>query len=171
MSWGTHNIKLCAVSEKIWSWMKFFYEHNLRPVQALNCLITVNKIIIIIIIIKIKQYCMVQDIWKAGSHSACQTVACFLCGIPKLITVLTKARHWALSVSRIQFAPSIRISLRSTLKLFFHLPLDLSRGVLPSDLQNRTLFQAHSCYMSRPPHPPWFNDPNNIRWKEYKAPF
>jgi hypothetical protein len=23
----------------------------------------------------------------------------------------------------------------------------------------------HACYMSRPPHPPWFNCPNNIRWR------
>jgi hypothetical protein len=23
----------------------------------------------------------------------------------------------------------------------------------------------HACHMSRPPHPPWFNHPNNIRWR------
>jgi hypothetical protein len=23
----------------------------------------------------------------------------------------------------------------------------------------------HARYMSRPPHPPWFNHPNNIRWR------
>jgi hypothetical protein len=23
----------------------------------------------------------------------------------------------------------------------------------------------HACYMSRPPHSPWFNHPNNIRWR------
>jgi hypothetical protein len=22
----------------------------------------------------------------------------------------------------------------------------------------------HACHMSSPPHPPWFNHPNNIRW-------
>jgi hypothetical protein len=39
-----------------------------------------------------------QDIiWKADCHSACQTVACFLYGTPRFITVFTKARHWTLS--------------------------------------------------------------------------
>jgi hypothetical protein len=23
----------------------------------------------------------------------------------------------------------------------------------------------HACYMSHPPHPPWFNHPNNIQWR------
>jgi hypothetical protein len=23
----------------------------------------------------------------------------------------------------------------------------------------------HACHMSRPPHPPWFNHPNNIMWR------
>jgi hypothetical protein len=23
----------------------------------------------------------------------------------------------------------------------------------------------HACHMSRPPHPPWFRHPNNIRWR------
>jgi hypothetical protein len=23
----------------------------------------------------------------------------------------------------------------------------------------------HACHMSRQPHPPWFNHPNNIRWR------
>jgi hypothetical protein len=22
----------------------------------------------------------------------------------------------------------------------------------------------HACHMSSPPHPPWFNHPNNIQW-------
>jgi hypothetical protein len=41
---------------------------------------------------------MVQDIlWKTDSHSACQTIACFLYGTRRFIDVLTKARHWILS--------------------------------------------------------------------------
>jgi hypothetical protein len=41
---------------------------------------------------------MVQDILlKADSHSACQKIACFLCGIRRFITVLTKPRHRTLS--------------------------------------------------------------------------
>jgi hypothetical protein len=23
----------------------------------------------------------------------------------------------------------------------------------------------HACHMSSPPHPPWFNHPNNVRWR------
>jgi hypothetical protein len=43
-------------------------------------------------------YPIVQDItWKADSHSACQTTACFIYGTRRFITVLTKARHWTLS--------------------------------------------------------------------------
>jgi hypothetical protein len=63
-------------------------------------------------------YYMVRDIlWKADSHSACQTVAWFLYGTRRFITVFTEARHWTLSwASRIQFASSIPISLRSILR-------------------------------------------------------
>jgi hypothetical protein len=40
---------------------------------------------------------MVQDIlWKADSHSACQTIAHFIYGIWRFITMLTKAHHWNL---------------------------------------------------------------------------
>jgi hypothetical protein len=47
---------------------------------------------------------MVQDIlWKADSHSACQTVVCFLYGTQRFITMLIKALHLTLSwASRIQ---------------------------------------------------------------------
>jgi hypothetical protein len=48
--------------------------------------------------------------WKADSHSACQTIACFLYVTRGFITVLTEARHLTLSwASQIQFAPSIPI--------------------------------------------------------------
>jgi hypothetical protein len=41
---------------------------------------------------------MVQDILrKADSHSACQTIVCFLYGTRRFITVLTKACHRTLS--------------------------------------------------------------------------
>jgi len=62
------------------------------------------------------KYSMVQDIlWKVHSYSACQKISYFLYGTRRFITVFTKARHWTLSwASRIQFAPSIPISLRST---------------------------------------------------------
>jgi hypothetical protein len=83
---------------------------------------------------------MVQDIlWKADSHSACQTIACFLYGIRRFITELTKVRHRTLSwASRIQFAPSIPISLRSILMLSSHLRLGLPSGLFLSGLPTKT---------------------------------
>jgi hypothetical protein len=77
---------------------------------------------------------MVQDIiWKANSHSG-QIIACFLYGTRRFITVLTKICLRTLSwVSRIQFAPSILISLRSVLMLSSHLCLCLPSGLSPSD--------------------------------------
>jgi hypothetical protein len=59
---------------------------------------------------------MVQDIVsKADSHSACHKIPCFLYGTRRFITMFTKARHWTLSwASRIQFAPSIPVSVRSS---------------------------------------------------------
>jgi hypothetical protein len=85
-------------------------------------------------------YSVVEDVfWKADSHSACQTIGCFIYGIRRFITVFTKARHrtqsWA---SRIQFAPSIPISLRFILMLPSQLRLGLPSGLLPSGLQTKT---------------------------------
>jgi hypothetical protein len=75
---------------------------------------------------------MVQNIlWKPDSYSAFGTVACFLYGTKMFITVLTKARHRTLSrASRIQFAPSIPISLRSILMISSHLRLGLPTKTL-----------------------------------------
>jgi hypothetical protein len=51
-------------------------------------------------------------------------------GTRRFITVFTKARHWTLSwASRIQFAPSIPISLRSISMLSSHLRLRLPSGL------------------------------------------
>jgi hypothetical protein len=84
---------------------------------------------------------MMQVIWKADSHSACQKISWFLLyGTRRFIAVLTKARHLTLSwASRIQFAPSVPISLRSILMLSSHLRLGLPSGLLPSDLPTKTL--------------------------------
>jgi hypothetical protein len=88
---------------------------------------------------------MVQDIpWKADSHLACQTIACFLYGTLRFITLFTKACHRTLFwVSQIQFAPSIPVSLRPILMLSSHLCLGLPSGLFPSGLQAKTF-----CYTS-----------------------
>jgi hypothetical protein len=85
---------------------------------------------------------MVQNIiWKADCHSVYQKIACFLYETRRFINVFTKARHWTLSwASWIQCAPSIPISLRSSLMLSFHLRLGLPSGLLPSCLPTKTLW-------------------------------
>jgi hypothetical protein len=84
---------------------------------------------------------MVQDIlWKADSHSACQTKAFFFYRTRRFIIVVTKARHWTLSwASRIQFTLSIQISLGSILTLFYHLRLGLPSDLFPSELPIQAL--------------------------------
>jgi hypothetical protein len=114
-------------------------------------------------------YTMVQDmLWKSGSNLACQTTACFLHGTRKFITVLTKARHWTLSwASGTQFALSIPIFLRLILMLSSHLRIGLPSGLLSSGLPTKTVNTSllpYACHMSCPPHRPWFNHLNNIRW-------
>jgi hypothetical protein len=61
-------------------------------------------------------------------------------GTRRFITVFTKVHHWTLSwASRIQFAPSILISPRSSLMLFSHLRLGLPSYLLLSGLPTTTL--------------------------------
>jgi hypothetical protein len=84
---------------------------------------------------------MVQDIiWNAACHSTCRKIFCFLYGTRRFITMLTKVCHWILSwVGRIQFAPSIPISIRSILILSSHLYLCLASGLLLLGLPTKTL--------------------------------
>jgi hypothetical protein len=104
---------------------------------------------------------MVRDIlWKADNHSAFQKIACFLYGTRRFITVFTRVRHWTLSwASRIQFATSVPISLRSIVS-----PVVSSLRV-PQPKPCKHLSHPHACYMSRLSHPPWFSHPNNISWR------
>jgi hypothetical protein len=83
---------------------------------------------------------MVQDIlWKADSHSACQTLT-FLYGTRRFITVLTKAHHRTLSwASQIQFTLLIPIYPQSILMLSSHLHLVLPNSLLLSGLPTKTL--------------------------------
>jgi hypothetical protein len=116
-------------------------------------------------------------LWKTQiSHY--QTTACFLYRTWRLITVLTKVRHWILSwASWIQFTPSIHASLRSILMLSSHLHLGLPSGLFPSgipiEIQNpiNTSPLPHVCHRSHPPHSPWFKHPNNIQWRAQAVEF
>jgi hypothetical protein len=92
---------------------------------------------------------IVQDILcKVDSHSVCQTTACILYGTQKFITVFTKPGHWILfRAIRIQFAPSIPISLTSIIfkfqiSIFIHLSVTLC-------------FQIQIC------------SPKPVNWKSY----
>jgi hypothetical protein len=99
-------------------------------------------------------YYMVQDIlWKVDSYSACKTIA-FLYETRRFITMLNKAHHWTLSwASRIQLAPSIPISVRSSLMLSSHLRLGTYRAEtanIPSS-KSHVLFQMlRSCEIMNP---------------------
>jgi len=67
-------------------------------------------------------------------------ISYFLHGTRRFLNMLTKVHHWPLSwASRIQFAPSNPFFLRSILMSSSHLRLDLSSGILPSDLTTKTL--------------------------------
>jgi hypothetical protein len=80
-------------------------------------------------------------------------------GYRRFITVFTQARHWTLSRPNwIQFVPLITVSLRSILMLSSHLGL-------PNQNPGNTSPLVYACHMSSPPHPPWFNHPNTIRWR------
>jgi hypothetical protein len=63
--------------------------------------------------------------------------------------------------------PSIPLSLRSILMLSSRLCLGLPSGLFLSGHLYKHLSPPlpHACHMSRPPQPPWFNHPNNIRWR------
>jgi hypothetical protein len=85
----------------------------------------------------------------------------------KLIrTVLKWARHRQLSWANwIHSTLPQPISLRSILISSSHLCLGLPSGLLPSGFPTKTLYtflSSHACHMSRPPHSPWLDLPNDI---------
>jgi len=109
-------------------------------------------------------YSMVQD-----SHSACQTIASFLYGIRRLITILTKAHHRTLSwACRIQFALSIPVSSQRSILMLSFLVVSSFRASEPKFCKHFSpsppLYASH---MSSSPHP----HPNNIRWRIQAAKF
>jgi hypothetical protein len=93
---------------------------------------------------------MVQGIIsKAESQSACQKKILLSYGTRRFITTFTKARHWTLYwTNRIQFAPSISISLRSIIMLSSHPRLGLPSGLLPSGLPTKTCKHLHWQYVT-----------------------
>jgi hypothetical protein len=113
---------------------------------------------------------MVQDIvWKADCHSACQKY-------PFLWNPQVHYRvHTSLPLYPIPSQPNPvrpidpyfpKVNLNVILPLT---PTSSSQWSLPFGPPNQSPVNTspllHACHMSRPPHPPWFNNPNNIRWR------
>jgi hypothetical protein len=120
----------------------YFLSHRSKysaplPYPQIDC-----NVIYCIMRIKILTYSMVQDIiWKADCHSVCQKISCSHYGTRRFITEFTKAHHWTLSwANRIQFAPSMPVSLRSILMFSSHLRLGLPSGLLPSGPLNKCFY-------------------------------
>jgi hypothetical protein len=83
--------------------------------------------------------------------------------------VLIRDCHRSLSWDRwIQCASSNPISIRSILILSCHLRVGIPSGLFTSASQPKCLHishLAHTCYMPRPSHPPWSDNPNSIWWR------
>jgi hypothetical protein len=86
-------------------------------------------------------------------------------GTRRFITVYTQARHWALSwASWIQldpYLPKVHLNVISPTPRFSQWSLAFGP---PNQNPVNTSPLPRACHMSRPPHRPWFNHPNNIRW-------
>jgi hypothetical protein len=106
-------------------------------------------------------YSMVLDIiWKADCRSACQKYPAFLWN-PK--------GHY-----RVHTSPPpdpILSQLKPVHPIDPYLPkvhLNVILPPTPRSFQWSLTFGTpfpHACHVFRPPHPPWFNHPSNIRWR------
>jgi hypothetical protein len=116
-------------------------------------------------------YSMVQDIlWRANNHLDFQTITSFLYGIRRFITVFTKSPPLNTILSQLNPVRPVDPYLRKV-----HLNVILpptprsSQRYLPFGPPNKNPVDIsplpHACHMTRPSHPPWFNHPNNIRWR------
>jgi hypothetical protein len=121
--------------------------------------------------VEILTYSLVQDIiWKADSHSACQKSLAFFMEpegslpwsqrAPPLDPILSQPNP----VRPIDpYFPKVYLNVilpptpRST-----QWPLTFGT---PNQNPVNTPPLPHACHMSRSLHPPWFNHPNNIRWR------
>jgi hypothetical protein len=115
-------------------------------------------------------YFMLQDIiWKVDSHSACQKILFSLWNLKVHYRV-----HKSSPLDPILSQPNPVRSIdpylpKVQLNVIFlptprssHWSLAFGR---PNQKHVNTFPLPHACHMSRPPHPPWFNHPNNIRWR------
>jgi hypothetical protein len=96
------------------------------------------------------------EYYLKSCHSTFKKISYFPYLTRRIITVFTKAHHWTLSwTSRIHFAPSIPVSLKSSLMLSSYLCLVPPSGLYPVN----TFPLLHACHTPSPPHPPSFNQP------------
>jgi len=93
-------------------------------------------------------YSMVHDIiWKADCHLACQKYPTFLWN-PKVLDPYLPKVHLNVILPPTPVSSQWSLTLRP-----------------PNRNPVNTFLLLRVCYMYRLPHPPWFNHPNNIRWR------
>jgi len=104
--------------------------------------------------------------WAADSCSAGQETTC-LYGTRKFIAMLTRPRSWTVHEST-ESNPHLHIPflLETILILSSHLKICPPTGLLlsgsPTKRTVRIYHLENWCYMSRPSHLPWFDQPNKI---------
>jgi hypothetical protein len=114
---------------------------------------------------------MLQDIiWKADCHSACQKNILLSLWNPKIHYRVHKSPPLDPILSQPNSARPINFYLpKAHLNVILPPTPRSSQWSLTYGLPNQNPVNTsplpHACHMSRPPHPPWFNHPNNIRWR------
>jgi hypothetical protein len=115
-------------------------------------------------------YTLVQEIiWKANCHSACQKILLPLWN-PKVHYRVHKSPPMDPILSQPNpvrpidpYLPKYHLNI-----ILLPTPRCSQRSLTfrpPNQNPVNTSPLPHACHTSRPPHPPWFNHPNIIRWR------
>jgi hypothetical protein len=133
----THKIviKLYPVAEKVLSWGWLYINTTFRNwTYLLGCIVLyICRIILLTYLLTYLLTPWCRKLFEKLIITQLVKNILLSYATRRFITVFTKAHYWTLSwASWIQFAPSIPISLRSSLVLSSHLRLGLPSGLLPS---------------------------------------